>query len=267
MSDLLSASRPTVFRFKSYMVHHSFFIRRKIYASRTGCTDTELNRPWGTSEHGPLERSEMNTSPRKKIWIGLSILALAAIAAAILIRRPIKQSPLAIGVPISGGAAMERRIAAPLFKQWNPAWSKQMLGATEFPIATTGCTVCCVAMALSSKGVPFDPAKLNGQLTARQAFTATGLLIWSGVSGVTNGSVKVRLDDHPSFESIDAQLSAGNPVLAKVLYDNRVWHWVLITGKSASEYLMHDPLSPGPEYERMTAYPQGIFAIRYLEKR
>ncbi len=55
-------------------------------------------------------------------------------------------------------------------------------------------------------------------------------------------------------------------MIAKVLYENRIWHWVLITGKSATDYLIHDPLSSGSEYEPMTAYPSGIYAIRYLEK-
>ena len=86
------------------------------------------------------------------------------------------------------------------------------------------------------------------------------------MSAVTNGSVRVHLDDRPSFGDIDSQLTAGNPVLAKVLYDNRIWHWVLITGKSATDYLIHDPLSTGSQFERMSEYPRGIYAIRYLEK-
>ncbi len=161
---------------------------------------------------------------------------------------------------------MNTRITAPLFKQWDPAWNQQTLGATTSPMSSTGCTVCSLAMALSSRGFPFDPASLNGRLTTQKAFTSTGLLIWSGVSAVTNGSLGVHIDDRSTNAAIDSQLAAGNPVLAKVLWDNRVWHWVLITGKSATYYLIHDPLSSGAEYERMSEYPRGIYAIRYLEK-
>ncbi len=174
--------------------------------------------------------------------------------------------PLGIGIPISGGTAMNTRITAPLFKQWDPSWSEQTLGATDSPMGSTGCTVCSLAMALTSRGFQFDPPSLNGQLATHQAFTPSGLVIWSGVSAVTNGGAKAHLDNRPTHGAIDSQLAAGNPVIAKVLYDNRIWHWVLITGKSATDYLIHDPLSSGPEYELMTAYPSGIYAIRYLEK-
>lgn len=201
---------------------------------------------------------------RRWLPILLGVLLVAA-GGLFAWKRFYKRSP-SVGVPISGGIAMDARINAPLYKQWNPAWKDQMLGATESPMGSTGCTVCSVAMALSSRGFPFDPAKLNGQLAKHKAFTSSGLLIWSGVSAVSNGGVKVRLDDNPTHAVIDAQVAAGNPVIAKVLYDNRIWHWVLITGKSGSDYLIHDPLSAGPEYERMSEYPGGIYAIRYLEK-
>lgn len=205
----------------------------------------------------------MGTSSRKALF---ALLCILAIAIALFAWKHFYKRPLGIGVPISGGTAMNTRITAPMFKQWNPTWSKQTLGTTSSPMGSTGCTVCSLAMALSSKGFQFDPGSLNEQLTTHHAFTPAGLLIWSGVSAVTNGSLRAHLDDRPTHGTIDSQLAAGNPVLAKVLYDNRVWHWVLITGKSATEYLIHDPLSSGPEYEQMSEYPRGIYAIRYLEK-
>jgi len=205
----------------------------------------------------------MSTSSRKRLFM---LLAILAVALAVLVWKQFYRRPLGAGVPISGGTAMDTRIAAPLFKQWDPAWNQQTLGATTSPMSSTGCTVCSLAMALSSRGFAFDPASLNGQLTTQKAFTSTGLLIWSGVTAVTNGSLGVHIDDRPTSQAIDSQLAAGNPVLAKVLWDNRVWHWVLITGKSSTDYLIHDPLSSGAAYERMTEYPRGIYAIRYLEK-
>jgi len=64
----------------------------------------------------------------------------------------------------------------------------------------------------------------------------------------------------------DRQLAAGNPVIAKVLYKDSIWHWVLITGKHGFKYLIHDPLSTEPKSETMVAYPRGIFALRWVEK-
>ena len=204
----------------------------------------------------------ITTSP-KRLFVLFGVLAVAA---ALLVWKHFYKRPLGVGIPISGGAAMNTRITAPLFKQWDPVWSKQTLGNTDSPMGSAGCTVCSVAMALSSRGLPLDPGSLNEQLTTKQAFTPTGLLIWSGVSAVTNSNLRAHLDDRPTHEVIDSQLAAGNPVLAKVLYDNRIWHWVLITGKAATDYLIHDPLSSGPQNERMSEYPRGIYAIRYLEK-
>jgi hypothetical protein len=206
----------------------------------------------------------MSSSSRK--WLVMLLLGILAGALALLAWNRFHKRPLTVGIPIAGGAAMNTRIAAPLYKQWNPAWSKQTLGDTDSPMGSTGCTVCSMAMALSSKGFPVDPSALNAQLSKAKAFTPFGLLIWSGVGAVTKGGVKVRLDDTPTHRVIDAELAAGNSVLAKVLYHDRIWHWVLITGKAGADYLIHDPLSSGPEYEPMTAYPRGIFAIRYLEK-
>jgi hypothetical protein len=205
----------------------------------------------------------MSALPRKRVFVLLGVLAVSA---SLLVWQQYFRRPLGIGIPTSGGTAMNTRIAAPLFKQWNPSWSKQTLGATDSPMGSTGCTVCSLAMALTSRGFQFDPPSLNRQLAKHQAFTHSGLLIWAGVSAVTKGDAKAHLDDRPTHGAIDAQLAAGNPVIAKVLYDNRIWHWVLITGKSATNYLIHDPLSSGPEYETMTAYPRGIYAIRYLER-
>jgi hypothetical protein len=205
----------------------------------------------------------MNVSQRLRLSV---LFGLLAVALGLFVWKHFRHRPLREGVPISGGTVMNARIPAPLFKQWAPAWKDQHLGNTNSPMASTGCTVCSLAMALTSKGFTFDPGSLNGQLTTQKAFTSSGLLIWSGVNAITNGSMRVHLDDRPTHAVIDTQLAAGNPVLAKVLYDNRIWHWVLITGKSASDYLIHDPLSTGKEYERMTEYPRGIYAIRYLEK-
>lgn len=55
-------------------------------------------------------------------------------------------------------------------------------------------------------------------------------------------------------------------MIAKVLYKDSIWHWVLITGKHGFKYLIHDPLSTEPKSETMVAYPRGIFALRWVEK-
>ena len=118
----------------------------------------------------------MSTPSQKKLWLLLAGLALA-LAIGLLVSKRLFKRPLGNGLPISGGTAMDTRITTPLFKQWDPAWRNHALGPTHSPMGSTGCTVCSLAMALSSRGFPFDPGSLNAQLTLQRAFTPTGLLI------------------------------------------------------------------------------------------
>jgi ABC-type bacteriocin/lantibiotic exporter with double-glycine peptidase domain len=160
---------------------------------------------------------------------------------------------------------MNVQVKAPLYKQWDKRWSDRKLGLTQSTLEHAGCTLCAVAMALSSQGLPLDPGELGDRLQSHDGFTPSGLLVWSQIRTITQGRYSVQIDDHPDFAAIDGQLAKGNPLIAKVLYGGAIWHWVLITGKAENRLLIHDPLSTGPEYESMGEYSGGIYAIRYLE--
>ncbi len=120
-------------------------------------------------------------------------------------------------------------------------------------------------MALTARGYPVTPAELNTKLTDKNGFTESGLLIWGAVSKVAGWKYGIVVDDHPTHAKLDTQLAKGNPIIAKVLYENRIWHWVLITGKDGTDYLMHDPLGKGTPHEPMTRYSSGIYTIRHLK--
>ena len=207
----------------------------------------------------------MNASFLKRLRL---LLVIVGVSAVVLIGKYVgnrHELTSSGGLPVSGGEQMETRISVPLFKQNDPAWGDQKLGTTDFSMASTGCTVSALAMVIASKGIQIDPALLNKELTRHKAFTKEGLLIWSGVKAVTNNQFAAYLEDKPTHKLIDKQLSQGNPVIAKVLCGDQVWHWVLITGKAGKDYLIHDPLFSGGEYERMTSYSSGIYAIRYIQ--
>jgi hypothetical protein len=144
-------------------------------------------------------------------------------------------------------------------------WKDEELGASNETIGAVGCTLCSVSMALTSQGFDIDPPKLNRQLSEQGGFTQSGLLIWGAIPRVTKGKFQVRIEDQPTHESIDRQLAKGNPVIAKVLFKGEVWHWVLISGKEGTRYLMNDPLGSGRSHESMGNYKKGIYAIRYLQ--
>lgn len=120
-------------------------------------------------------------------------------------------------------------------------------------------------MALASRGFDIDPQKLNLRLSDEGGFTESGLLIWGAISSITDGKFRVKIEDEPTHGSIDRELTKGNPVIAKVRYEDAIWHWVLICGKAGRSYLINDPLGSGKSHENMKNYPKGIYAIRYLQ--
>jgi hypothetical protein len=161
---------------------------------------------------------------------------------------------------------MEVRLNTVPYLQGDPRWADVKLGSTAETLGAAGCTVSSLAMALTSQGSVITPPELNAALQQQKGFTESGLVIWAAVSPASQGRFSVTLVDRPLPEIVDDQLSTGNPVLAKVLYHGAIWHWVLVSGKTGTNYLMHDPLGDGTPCEPMTRYPAGIFALRYLEK-
>lgn len=170
------------------------------------------------------------------------------------------------GLPLPGGRPLHVEIDSEYYQQFDRRWSREKLGPSEGLLAHYGCTVCATAMALTSKEIDIDPSGLNESLRENNGFTESGLLIWKGIEAVTGDRFSVDVINKPTYNVIDDQLAKGNPVIAKVFYNNEIWHWVLIAGKSGTEYLMHDPLGNQP-FESMKEYPHGIFAVRYLVEK
>ena len=159
------------------------------------------------------------------------------------------------------------RIPVPVFRQKDERWSEKQLGPSSDTIGGYGCTLCCMAMALGAHDIEVEPDELNDQLMVNGGFTENSLLIWSAIKRVTAGKFSVVIENQPDHALIDRELEKGNPVIAKVLYDNRIYHWVLVTGKGKAGYLIADPLGSGTSHQTMTAYPSGIYAIRYLKEK
>lgn len=203
----------------------------------------------------------------KKLAI-LAALLVLTIGGALVLRRTIMKPeprPPADAIAINGGVSMQVRITTPVLTQGDPRWATDTIGTTGETLQAVGCTVCATAMALAARGFAVTPAALNTKLTGQNGFTESGLLVWGAVRKVAGRKHGIVVDDHPSHTELDAQLARGNPVIAKVRLDSGIWHWVLITGKDGTAYLMHDPLGPGVPHEPMTRYRSGIFTIRHLK--
>jgi hypothetical protein len=209
-------------------------------------------------------RFSMATRSRFALLRLLVLLAILLVVAGVAIKRHYFSRPLHDGLG-SGGMAMQMEISAPTFQQYDSRWGTKILGHGKETLDHAGCTVCCLAMALSAQGIALDPPTLNEKLETLHGFTDSSLIIWSFVSPVTDGRFEMVVPEVATHAEIDGELQKGNPVIARVLYDNRLPHWVLITGKHGLDYAIRDPLGDAP-VESMEKYPKGIYAVRYLRE-
>src|ERR1700759_3404688 len=100
----------------------------------------------------------------------LVLLTILLVAAGVAIKRHYFPGPLRDGLQ-AGGVAMEKEIPAPTFQQYDSRWGERVLGHGKETLEHAGCTVCCLAMALSSHGITVDPPALNQKLEALHGFT------------------------------------------------------------------------------------------------
>jgi hypothetical protein len=121
-------------------------------------------------------------------------------------------------------------------------------------------------MALEHFGCTLTPKELNDALKANSGYTWRGLVRWDAIRQVSGGKVTVEVVATPSLALIDAALKNGEPVLAKVLLSEDVYHWVLIVGKEGVNYLVRDPLGNGADLVQLSQYESDILAIRILKR-
>lgn len=166
-----------------------------------------------------------------------------------------------------GGTPMKRFVLSsdPIYLQTDPRWGNDRLGGSSESFSSTGCTVCSVSMALAEFNLHLTPGELNALLKKREGFVHNGWLRWDAIRTISNGRLEILMPRNPEFRIIDDALRAGNPVVAKVLLNREVPHWVLIVGKEGYEYLVKDPLGDGKDIETLSqSYPNGIQSIRIV---
>ena len=90
-----------------------------------------------------------------------------------------------------GGIFFFRRveIAVPQFRQGDPRWRDDPLGATPGKLGSEGCAVASAAMVLRSYGIEIDPQSLNTFLTNNEGYVGTGWLVWEKAAEFQPGIV------------------------------------------------------------------------------
>ena len=193
----------------------------------------------------------------------------AAVAAGTLCTGMIAFSFLArydeVSIPVRGGESMPRTVLddGRILLQTDPRWRNVKLGGSGELFGATGCTVCCVSMALAYYGVDVEPGRLNELLKQHDGFLSNGWLMWSTIPEITGERFMVEAPSQVEHRAIDSALKSGHPVMARVLRSSAS-HWVLIVGKEGYEYLMKDPLGDGGSIAPLSRYPAGIHSIRIL---
>jgi hypothetical protein len=154
----------------------------------------------------------------------------------------------------------------PIYLQTDPRWAKEKVGGSGESIRKVGCTVCCLSMALAQHGIRLNPAELNRKLKEADGYTQRGLVKWDAVARISHGKVRVNIPKNPSHDKIQNALSAGNPVLVRLLMPSGRKHWGLLVGRRGHDYLMKNPKGNGKTLETVSSFSNRIIAIRIIEK-
>lgn len=121
------------------------------------------------------------------------------------------------------------------YNQRDSAWGNQSIGLSSESMREVGCLVTSMAMVASHYGKsikPGDIAASSNPFWGNTAYMNQGS--WS-VGGVTMTRTRIG----SSTAKIDEELSAGRPVVVGIYGGPD--HFLVITKKDGSDYIMHDP--------------------------
>src|ERR1700722_1157891 len=158
----------------------------------------------------------------------------------------------------SGGYYFLHRVVipVPVFTQDDPRWTLELLGPTFDTVGQAGCAVTSAAMVLSAYGVDTDPDRLNQYLLTHGGYTENGWVYWEKAAEVApGGQVEKAYEDLPSYDLIDQNLLAGNPVIVRVTLHKGTTHFLVIVGKQGWKYPVQDPARP-PDF--------GVYPLKRL---
>ena len=185
----------------------------------------------------PREQGEVKFLMVLKSLLGIASLFLALNFDAVV------HAEVNGAIPSIGGRYFHGRVEIPVpaFAQDDPRWSDVRLGPSTDTLGDEGCAVTSAAMVAAFYGIKTDPQQLNAFLTRTGGFTGDGLIHWSRVPSIAPAHLELAYNGGPSYELIDSNLLAGNPVIALIPLPDGGYHFVVIVGKEGRDYLIRDP--------------------------
>ena len=159
--------------------------------------------------------------------------------------------------------------------QRDTRWASHKLGYSYYTIGGYGCLITAISMILNWYGKSTDPAQLNDALVRVGGFTGANLY-WNAIAQVQPDVYLAKAIDcyyiPAPLHEIDALLSDDVPVLVHVDFTPGGavdQHWVLIVGKSGSDYIINDPIN-GKQVSFRQTYgdpARWIFRIRAYRRQ
>src|SRR3972149_2713755 len=125
------------------------------------------------------------------------------------------------------------------YNQRDAQWFYLPMGYSRLAVGEYGCLVTSMAMVASHYGKSIRPSDLA--LTPSAFFSNTA---WLNYSFPVKGVYMSRTERYSGLNRtvIDRELAAGRPVIVAVM---NFGHYVVIKGKSGSQYIMNDPWYAG----------------------
>ncbi|KRT67624.1 MAG: hypothetical protein XU08_C0001G0030 [candidate division WWE3 bacterium CSP1-7] len=125
------------------------------------------------------------------------------------------------------------------YNQRDARWFYTAMGYSRLATGEYGCLVTSMAMVASHYGKNINPGDISSTPSAFFSNTA-----WLNYSFTVRGVYMSRTERYSGLNRtvIDRELAAGRPVVVAVM---NFGHYVVIKGKSGSQYIMNDPWYAG----------------------
>lgn len=150
-----------------------------------------------------------------------------------------------------------------LYRQDDKEWAMDFLGKSAYTMRSSGCLVTCIASAVSTKEEPVTPGELNALFSENAVYDGEGNLLWNKLGELEGYHVEVY--EGVSEAEIAQCLSDGHyPIVRVRMHGIGNYHYVLIVGTDAGEYLCMDPLQD--DMTKLSDYWGFVYAVRCVWK-
>ena len=151
------------------------------------------------------------------------------------------------------------------YRQDEAAWADDLLGESSYTMASSGCLVTCIASAVSMEtGTAITPGSLNAIFSENHVYDSEGNIQWAALEALEGFTADVGQE--VSQPALDACLAAGHAPIVRVrMHGLGSFHYVLIVGAEAGDYICMDPLAD--RLTKLSDYLGRVYAVRVVSCR